>query len=691
MKRFRKSSVALLLSMSMGTAFAAEEVQVAFMPDIHFHDVYGDFTDGSFDGLKNSHSGQQATIRSMHAQLTSTRLFNENYFALLAALDDAVKRGVKYIALPGDFSDDGQPVHIRGLKTILDYYADTYDLEFFAAPGNHDPVRPFDRPSGEGDFLGKDGKTQRIFSKGANECVGYDSETAVINAGHELPTICTEEIRELGYEGLMAELGDFGFFPQPSNLYWETPYSSYSQANYAFDTALAQSKYGQRQYEICHQGTGGQYKQPNYSACFMVPDTSYLVEPVEGLWLLAIDANVYIPGADADTQQPELASNFAGSGNAGYNKMLTHKQHVIEWMKTVVDRANAEGKTLVAFSHFPMTEFYNGAAETIEDIFGPGNFQLARSPKQDVSEALAKTGIRLHVGGHMHFNDTGVKHYGDGSFLFNIQAPSMAAYVPAYKLLTFSPESQVEVETVILDKVPRFDELFEHYEEEWKHLKAKGNEEIWNKDVLTSKDYYEFTNWHITELTRMRFLPEEWPCDLKQMVFALDGRQMLTLSQLDSPLTQQQVTTLTEGLQAVEICQETPVAFEPSTIKDPAFAKAWQQAEASAKQLAAQNNLTLDDFSQWNGFDLAVDFYRLRNADELAFKDIDRNRMPQYELLANTLAEQAATVAGSTQFGDVFKQRFGGLFGILTKFANGQPSYHFKLDLDKGTISDLKR
>ena len=189
----------------------------------------------------------------------------------------------------------------------------------------------------------------------------------------------------------------------------------------------------------------------------------------------------------------------------------------------------------------------------------------------------------------------------------------------------------------------------------------------------------------------MRFLPEEWPCDLKQMVFALDGRQMLTLSQLDSPLTQQQVTTLTEGLQAVEICQETPVAFEPSTIKDPAFAKAWQQAEASAKQLAAQNNLTLDDFSQWNGFDLAVDFYRLRNADELAFKDIDRNRMPQYELLANTLAEQAATVAGSTQFGDVFKQRFGGLFGILTKFANGQPSYHFKLDLDKGTISDLKR
>ncbi|KHT65092.1 phosphoesterase [Photobacterium gaetbulicola] len=695
MKRFRKSSVALIVSMAtamaMHTASAAEQVQVAFMPDIHFHDVYGDFTDGSFDGLKNSHSGQHATIRTMHAQLTSTRLFNENYFALLAALDDAVKRGVKYIALPGDFSDDGQPVHIRGLKKILDHYAKTYDVEFFAAPGNHDPVRPFDRPSGEGDFLGLEGKTQRIYSKGVKECVGYEGDSAVINAGHELPTICTEEIRELGYDGLMAELADFGFFPQESNLYWETPYSTYTQENYQFDKALTQSSYEQRQYEICHQGTGGSYKQPNYSACFMVPDTSYLVEPVEGLWLLAIDANVYVPNADADTQQPELAANFAGSGNAGYNKMLTHKQQVIDWMESVVERANAEGKTLVAFSHFPMTEFYNGAAETIEDIFGPGNFQLARSPKEDVSQALAKTGIKLHVGGHMHFNDTGVKHYDDGSFLFNIQAPSMAAYVPAYKLLSFKPKRQVEVETVILDKVPRFDELFEHYEEEWRHLKAKGNEEIWNKDVLTSKDYYEFTNWHITELTRMRFLPEEWPCDLKQMVFALDGRQMLILSQLDSPLTQQQIMTLTGGRQAVEICQETPVAFEPSKIGDAAFAKAWQQAETRAEQLASDNGLKLEAFANWNGFDLAVDFYRLRNADELAFKDIDRNRMPQYELLASTLAEQAVSGSDSSQFGDVFKQRFGGLFGILTKFANGQPSYHFKLDLDQGTITDLNR
>ncbi|WP_028862726.1 metallophosphoesterase family protein [Psychromonas aquimarina] len=690
MNQLTTSSLASLLLFSSVTA--AEQVKVAFMPDIHFHDVYGQFEDGSYQGIKNSKSGEYATIRSMYAQLTSTRLFNENYFTLIAALDDVVKRGVKYVSLPGDFSDDGQSVNARGLQKILDSYSREHGIQFFAAPGNHDPVRPFGRASGKPDFLGQEGKTQRIFSRGAEECQGYQGDSAVIDAGHELPTICSEEIRELGYKGLMDELGDFGFYPQPDYVYWETPYSSYSEKNYSFETASKQASYTQRQYEICHQGTGGEYKQQGYSACTSVPDTSYLVEPVDGLWLLAIDANVYIPQADADLSQPQAAANFAGSGDAGYNKMLTHKKHVIEWMKEIVKRAEQQNKTLVAFSHFPMTEFYNGAAESIEDIFGPGNFQMARSPKEDVSRALAQTGIKLHVGGHMHFNDTGVKRYEDGSFLFNIQAPSMAAYVPAYKLLTFKEAKQVEVETVILDEVPRFDELFEHYQQEWKHLKASGSDKLWNKEILSAHNYYEFTNWHITELTRMRFLPEEWPCDLKQMLFSLDGRQMLILSQLQSPISQEQVTALTKGFQAIEICQEQSRSFAPEQIPDPAFNKAWRQASEKAAALAAESNLNLQEFADWNGFDLAVDFYRLRNADELAFKDVQRGRIPQYSLLAETLAQHlnSEPINADSPFGTVFKQRFGGLFGILTKFSNGNPSDHFTLDLNKGTIKDLK-
>ena len=78
-------------------ALAAEQsqpLQIAFLPDVHFHDVYAQFSDDSFKGLTSKSTGKAATIRTMAAQLQSTRLFNENYFALRAALDDLDRKSV---------------------------------------------------------------------------------------------------------------------------------------------------------------------------------------------------------------------------------------------------------------------------------------------------------------------------------------------------------------------------------------------------------------------------------------------------------------------------------------------------------------------------------------------------------------------------------------------------------------------
>lgn len=68
----------------------------------------------------------------MAAQLHSTRLFNENYFALRATLDDIAKRDIKLVALPGDYTDDGQPLHVKGLATILKEYTERYGISFLS-------------------------------------------------------------------------------------------------------------------------------------------------------------------------------------------------------------------------------------------------------------------------------------------------------------------------------------------------------------------------------------------------------------------------------------------------------------------------------------------------------------------------------------------------------------------------------
>ena len=69
---------------------------------------------------------------------------------------------------------------------------------------------------------------------------------------------------------------------------------------------------------------------------------------------------------------------------------------------------------------------------------------------------MAATGIRLNIAGHLHFNDTGVRKYDNGDFLVNVQVPSLAAYVPGYKLLTVKNKNLMEVETVEIRDVPRF-------------------------------------------------------------------------------------------------------------------------------------------------------------------------------------------------------------------------------------------
>ena len=473
-------------------------VRIAFMPDVHFHDVHATFESGTFDGVLDPRTGRRATIRTMQAQLTSTRLFNENAFAFLAALDDAVARGVRLIALPGDFSDDGQPVHMRGLVRILDDYAARYGIEFFAVPGNHDPVRPHDHPGGKPDFLGRDPRSgalgpQPVYSRGGHPACDAGTGTHSTPAG---VVHCTADVRHLGHAGITAALAEHGFMPKPQYRDYATPYSTDGPGEYVFERARAQAQWSRRMSTVCNDGAGHDGPGAEDPVCVRLPDASYVVEPVDGLWLVGLDANVYLPTGE---------NTFTGSGNHGYDRMLRHKPHVITWLADVVARGAAEGKQVIAFSHYPMAEFFNGASDDIGRVLGAEAMQLARRPADATTGALARTGLRVHVGGHMHLNDIGIHRTPEGHTLFNIQAPSLAAYVPAYTLMTVEGVNRVEVETVRVTAVPRFDAFFDLYREE----RAASPDARWNPAILDAGDYRSFARQALTELVRLRLLDAE--------------------------------------------------------------------------------------------------------------------------------------------------------------------------------------
>ncbi|WP_372774224.1 metallophosphoesterase [Mangrovibacterium sp.] len=584
----------------------APKVQIAFMADVHLQDLYGEFSDSEYKGVENPGTGQPTLARTMNAQLNSTRIYNENYFAFLAALDDVVRRGVNYVVLPGDFSDDGQPVNVRGLKKILDRYTETYGIRFLATTGNHDPVRPFSMDAGKSDFLGEGGKPQAIMSKAGM----YNSQLA-----DENPVVISTDIRKMGYEEIIGTLANYGFFPKQNDLYWETPFTSYSYDNYSFDEALRQSSIKDRNYPL-----------PPYNS--LVPDVSYLVEPEQGLWFLALDANVYLPTERAKNG-PENPSNYEGS-STGYVNVLTHKKHLTDWVKKVAREAEKRDKTLIVFSHYPMIDFNDDASENIENLMGKGKMQLHRVPGEQVAKTFAEAGIRLHFGGHMHINDTGVRNYGKGVSLVNIQIPSLAAYIPAYKLLTVKNYTLMEVETIVIDSVPRFKELFPLYEQEYAYLEHIGAEDRWNKDILSSASYHEFTNWHLQELVRLRFLKNDWPAEFRDFLLNATGRELL------------------------------------------------EYTGATAANLAP--------FDSWTGFDMIFDFYRLRSADKLAIRDIGMDRIRQYQQIIDSLlaAKQSESLKN-----DRLQHDFHEFATILHHFMNGAPADHFLVDLVRGEVVGL--
>ncbi|WP_417886213.1 metallophosphoesterase family protein [Zunongwangia sp.] len=588
--------------------------KVAFIADIHLLDIFADYDD--FEGIPLNNFQQSAKIRSMNAQLHSTRLFNENYFVLQAVLKDIVKRNIKLVALPGDYTDDGQPLNLEGLASILNYYHNKYDIQFFITTGNHDPVQPFSTASGKRNFLKKNGQEIAIYS---------DSSSVPNSFKKENNFSIEPKLANAGYEKIMSILTNFGFDPQESNSYWATPFSEYRVDNYSYKKAKKAAKIENRLYKIDDH--------------LSIPDASYVVEPTPGLWLLAIDGNAYIP---------EGNGKYSGTSK-GYNTSFYHKKYLFSWIKKIARSAKKNHKNLIAFSHYPAIDFNDDASPILEKLLGTGKWQLERVPKEEIAKKLAESGIKIHVAGHMHINDTGKRQYGD-KFIINIQTPSLAAYVPGYKILEVT-DSNVTVNTISIDNVADFNTLFPAYEIELNYRKQNGLPN-WDASILKSKSYRKFTEFHLQQLVELRFLPNDWPVDFLHFFQELTGEEILLLT-----------------------------AYKGSEIANEFLANSILRKKVIKK---LPNSINWKEFRKWTGKDMIIDFYKLRNADKLALTDIDRKRVKNYKLIFNYKNTSIKTTTEN-------RQKIALFLKIFDHFLHGLPDRNFKIDLQNGHIQNIKK
>lgn len=534
------------------------QTQIAFISDAHIQDV----------------DGHAERVRSMEVQVQSTRLFNENYYALLAALDDVARRNIRWVVLPGDLTDNGQFFNQQKIKNILHSYTQRKGMRFFVTTGNHDPALPLGLMQKNAHFLAADGS--RVTRE--DSCAGYVSQ--------------------------MECYADFGFFPRKDDCYWESPFTSYTYDKYSYEDACRESVLSKRTYTLCDSLTA--------------TDASYLVEPVDGLWLLAIDGGVYLPKEMKDGKW-----SYQGS-SAGYNLVLKHKPFLLPWVRKVVEEAQKRHKTLVAFSHYPLVDFNDGVSESVRQMWGDRRFDLHRVPEAEVSEAFLQAGLRLHFAGHMHVNDTGIWEGKDGKHLYNIQVPSIATYVPAYKILTIESDEVFRVETVALDTVPGFDSLFPLYRAEYQSDSLKGHSPVWNKEILSARTYGEFCDYQFRDLVRLRFIPRDLP-ESWRVCLDFTGARML-------------------------------------------------------EAVSGEDKSDDADWTDWRMKDLVLDLYRLRYAERLALEDIPRTRLAVYRYLFDR--------ARISTFRSAEVEMVKGLGTLFLAFLNGEPCQNFVIDLKKDVITE---
>ncbi len=506
--------------------------QIAFLSDPHIQDVI-------------SHSD---LLRTMDAQVQSTRLFNENIFAFRAALDDVAKRGIKLVVISGDVTDDGQILNMQSANKMLAEYEEKYGMMFFVTPGNHDPSSPFGKESFMKGVMDSDGSSYTLVSDPSVAIPNYqfDPKHDKVN----------KDMYSLGHKELMSYFDKYGYFPRQEYLYWETPFSNYKYEDYTYAKANSLSLVDNRIF--------------TYAGDIKAYDTSYLVEPIEGLWLLSIDSGVYLPDGNS--------GKYKNSG-VGYNNTLEHKPHLVPWIKHVYDEAKRLGKHVIAFSHFPLLDFNDGASDALARSWGKEKFDIERVPSAEVSNAMFEAGVRLHFAGHMHIFDTAKKSVGNQT-MYNVQIPSLITCVPAYRILSLD-DNHANIETVIMKDVAGFDSFFGQYRKELKYLKSKHNKPLWNTDILKAKDYNEFCDYIFRDLVRNRFAVKDLPKILQNEMLPLNGQELLR-------------------------------RISPQAKKN----KAW---------------------TRWTGQDLLLDFYRLHYSGDLALTLIPKERLGQYAILFDAI------------------------------------------------------
>jgi hypothetical protein len=283
----------------------------------------------------------------------------------------------------------------------------------------------------------------------------------------------------------------------------------------------------------------------------------------------------------------------------------------------------------------------NGTAEDERLLMGE-TISTKRTPKDEAARAAIDAGVGIHFSGHLHVNDTALVRYGK-DYLVNIGVPSLAAFPPAFKVVTLD-NATLKVATVSLEHLPIDPAINRQYRIE---INVTGKK---TGHMLDATDYGQFLSEHVDQLVVHRYLRREWPKDMAKIMPLLNLADLYVLGQCGLPFPVEDTVALIH-------------------------------AERASKTSNEGNETAFEQLDSIPVLGLLGDWYRLRMGSEMALHHIPPDRLAAYRWLIEIYARSSALETGGAQ------EKFARIFRMMGRYLSDLPSRDFLVNLTSGSIT----
>ena len=184
---------------------------------------------------------------------------------------------------------------------------------------------------------------------------------------------------------------------------------------------------------------------------------SYVVEPLPGLWIVAMDACRY---RDNKAGKPPVVDG-------------RFPEETLRWLDQVLNEAVSSGKAVLGVMHHGVLEHYKGQ----EKFYG--DYLVDDWPM--IAERLAAGGVRVVFTGHYHSQDIVKRAFNTRIggerrtvFIFDVETGSMVTYPCAYRIIEITEDQAMRIRSRFIDAIPSRPEGFHEYARDYVHSGIAG-------------------------------------------------------------------------------------------------------------------------------------------------------------------------------------------------------------------------